>query len=70
MDKIDKMILKAKALKEPPLKPWEKVMQRNEFVNCDNNRLLELLMTPQDNWRQIIQAMVWNGGGICATDTT
>lgn len=70
MDKIDKMMLKAKALRNPPLKPWEKAMQCNEFTDYDNNKLLELLMIPQDNWRQIIQAMVWNGGGACGTDTT
>lgn len=69
MDRIEKMILKAKALKDPPLKPWEKAMQHNNFINRDNDELLELLVDPQDNWRQIIQAMAWNGGVVCGTDT-
>ena len=69
MDKIEKMILKAKAFKYPPLKTWEKAIQRNNFIDSDNDELLELLMVPQDNWRQIIQAMAWNGGVVCGTDT-
>lgn len=70
MDKIEKMILKAKALKNPPLKPWEKAMQRNPFTRYNNGDLLEMLTDPQDDWRKIIQAMAWNGGVACATDTT
>ena len=44
-------------------------MQYNNFINRDNDELLELLVDPQDNWRQIIQAMAWNGGVVCGTDT-
>ncbi len=69
MDKIEKMILKAKALKDPPLKPWEKAMLCNPFARCDDNTLLELLTVPQDEWRLIIQAMAWSGGVACGDKT-
>lgn len=69
MYRVDRLVLKAQALVDPPLKPWERALQHNDFVGRDNDELLELLTVPQDDWRLIVQAMAWNGGVACGNKT-
>ena len=62
MERIDRLIIKAREKAEPRLKPWEKAMLNNIYVGRSQEELLELLSSPQDDWRQIVQAYAWRGG--------
>lgn len=55
--------MKAKEMTEPKLKPHEWVMMKNPYTKADSKALIELLTEPKDDWRLIIQALAWNGGG-------
>lgn len=70
MDRLDRLYVKAKSIIEPSLKPYQRAMLHNNFVGHDNGELLELLSTPQNDWRLIVQAMVWNRGGVHGADTS
>ena len=63
MNQIDRLVMKARSKAEPPLKPWEQTMLKNPYVYRERGELLELLSTPRDDWRLIVQACVWSGGG-------
>ena len=69
MDKIDRLAMKAKSLTDPPLKPWERAMMANQYIGRDQDELVELLTMPQEDWRLIVQAMAWNGGGLHGTNS-
>ena len=63
MARVDRLTMKAKGKAEPPMKPWERAMLKNPYVGRERGELLELLSTPRDDWREIVQACVWTGGG-------
>ncbi len=69
MDHLERLTIKAKELKEPRLKPWERAIKENQYAGRSAADLLELLGLPRDDWRQIAQALtcnaaeLWKGGG-------
>ncbi len=69
MDRLERLTIKAKELKEPRLKPWERALKENPHTGKSATDLLELLGLPRDDWRQIAQALtcnaaeLWKGGG-------
>ena len=63
MDRVDKMIMKARKQLDPPLSMWEKAMKENPYSSKEKIALLDLLCTPHDDWRQIVQALAWKEGG-------
>lgn len=63
MDKIDRLIIRALDKTESKPDPWKKAMQDNIYVGQPQAELLELLSSPRDDWRQIVQAAAWGGGG-------
>mgnify|MGYP001062431480 FL=1 len=69
MDRLERLTVKAKELKEPRLKPWERVLKENPYTGKSAANLLELLCLLRDDWRQIAQALtcnaaeLWKGGG-------
>lgn len=63
MNQIDRLIMKARSKTDPPLKPWERAMIKNPYVGRTHGELLELLSVPREDWREIVQACVWTGGG-------
>lgn len=63
MDRVDKMIMIVKKQLEPPVSPCERAMRENPYNSIGKDELLELLGTPRDDWRQIVQALAWKEGG-------
>nr|DAX52145.1 MAG TPA: hypothetical protein [Caudoviricetes sp.] len=69
MDRLERLTIKARELKEPHLKPWERAIKENMYAGKGASDLLELLGLPRDDWRQIAQALtcnaaeLWKGGG-------
>lgn len=63
MGKIDMLMEKAKRLKDPPMSRWERAMMSNPYVGRRLDDLIDLLAAPCDDWRLIVQACVWKGGG-------
>lgn len=69
MDRLERLTVKARELKEPRLKPWERVLKENPYIGKSAADLLELFGLPQNDWRQIAQALtcnaaeLWKGGG-------
>ena len=70
MNRIDRLYTKVEGILNPPLSPYERAMRHNKFVGHDNVEFLVLLSTPQDDWRLIVQAMAWNGGGTHGANTS
>lgn len=63
MERVDRLIVKAKSRLERPLAPWERAMQSNPYIGCRRDELMEALSEQRDDWRQIVQVLVWKGGG-------
>jgi hypothetical protein len=69
MDRLERLTVKAKELKEPRLKPWERAIKENSYTGKSAADLLELFGLPRNDWRQIAQALtcnaaeLWKGGG-------
>ena len=69
MDRLERLTIKARELKEPHLKPWERAIQEHPYIGKSAADLLELFGLPQNDWRQIAQALtcnaaeLWKGGG-------
>lgn len=63
MDRIDRLTIKAMDKAEPPMKPWERATMQNPYAGRERDELMELLSTPREDWRKIVQACVWTGGG-------
>ncbi|MCI5595516.1 MAG: hypothetical protein MR380_02150 [Lachnospiraceae bacterium] len=62
MDRIDRLMIKAKDLTEPKPMPYELAMRNNPYIGQHWETLLELLSEPLDEWRKVAQAMAWIGG--------
>lgn len=63
MDRLEKLTMRAMELKKPHLKPWEMAMKNNPYNGKSRADLLEELSAPHDDWRLIVQALAWSGGG-------
>lgn len=69
MDRLERLTIKARELKEPHLRPWERAIKENPYTGKSAADLLELFGLPQNDWRQIAQALTCNaaelgkGGG-------
>ncbi|WP_346698967.1 hypothetical protein [Catenibacillus scindens] len=59
MERIDRLILKAQGKAEIRPAPWELAMKENPYVGYDRSVLIELLSASREDWRQIVQAIVW-----------
>lgn len=62
MERIDRLIIKAREKAEPKLMPWENAMRKNPYIAMSFASLLQLLSEPREDWRLIAQACAWQAG--------